>query len=254
VLQISKANYRLLIGVEPANLAPGSPIDRLSPPTLPAAIAKGLAENPNVTAAMYGIDVAYLQVKVNEGALYPTVSLAAQAQYSTTPSIGTQTAVNAAAIGQISVPIYQGGSEYSLIRQSKESYGQQRILLDQIREQSRQQVAQAWAQVEATKVQVQDAKTQIAAAERALNGVSLEARLGQRTTFDVLNAQQILVNARVAFVVAQHDRVVASYALLAAVGSLSPRGLGLATPTYDPMVHYQQVRDAWTGVRTPDGR
>ena len=92
------------------------------------------------------------------------------------------------------------------------------------------------------------------AAEVALNGVRTEARVGQRTTLDVLNAQQELVNARVDLVTAQHDRVVASYALLAAVGGLSMQRLGLNVQIYDPMVHYQQIRDAWIGVRNPDGR
>jgi outer membrane protein len=81
-----------------------------------------------------------------------------------------------------------------------------------------------------------------------------EARVGQRTTLDVLNAQQDLVNARVSLVTAQRDRVVASYTVLSAVGGLSPQVLGLPIQTYDPMVHYQQVRDSWAGVRTPDGR
>jgi len=88
----------------------------------------------------------------------------------------------------------------------------------------------------------------------ALNGVRDEAQVGQRTTLDVLNAQQALVNAPVSLVTAQRERVVASYALLAAVGRLSPQVLGLVVPVYDPMTHYQQVRDAWIGVRTPDGR
>jgi outer membrane protein len=70
----------------------------------------------------------------------------------------------------------------------------------------------------------------------------------------VLNAQQALVNARVALVTAQHDRVVASYSVLSAVGGLSPQILGLPIEVYDPTVHYQQVRDAWGGVRIPDGR
>jgi outer membrane protein len=94
----------------------------------------------------------------------------------------------------------------------------------------------------------------VKAAELALNGVSEEARVGQRTTLDVLNAQQDLLNARVALVTAQRDRVVASYTLLSAVGRLSPQVLGLQVPVYDPVVHYQQVRDSWAGVRTPDGR
>ena len=70
----------------------------------------------------------------------------------------------------------------------------------------------------------------------------------------MLFAQQTLVNARVALVTAQHDRVVASYTLLAAVGRLSPIVLGLRAPIYEAQTHYQQVRDSWAGVRTPDGR
>jgi outer membrane protein len=48
--------------------------------------------------------------------------------------------------------------------------------------------------------------------------------------------------------------VVASYALLASVGRLAIPVLGLKVPAYDPMVNYQQVRDSWFGVRTPEGR
>jgi outer membrane protein len=93
----------------------------------------------------------------------------------------------------------------------------------------------------------------VTASEIALNGVRDEARAGQRITLDVLNAQQALVNARVALVTAQHDRVVASYAVLNAVGRLSPQELHLATSAYDPSAHYHQVRDKWYGVQTPDG-
>ena len=160
----------------------------------------------------------------------------------------------ASAIAQLSVPIYQGGAEYSLIRQSKETLAQQRLNLEQTRDQTRANVVQAWGQLVAGKAQVQSAQAQVTASEIALNGVREEAKAGQRTTLDVLNAQQALVNARVALVTAQHDRVVASYSVLNAVGRLSPQVLSLATTIYDPSVHYHQVRDSWAGVRTPDGR
>ena len=81
-----------------------------------------------------------------------------------------------------------------------------------------------------------------------------EYLVGQRGTFELLIAQQDLLNARVALIVAQRNRVVSSYVLLAAIGRLSPRALGLRTEIYDPNVHYQQVRDSWSGIRTPDGR
>jgi outer membrane protein len=231
-LTTTRSNFRRIIGNEPQALAPGSPVDRFLPTTLPAAVELGLTQNPNVTAAMFGIDVSYLQVKVAEGALLPTVTLQASVQQSYEQSLIQFRSFGASAVTQLSVPIYQGGAEYSLIRQSKETVAQQRLVLDQTRDQTRANVVTAWGQLV----------------------VREEAKAGQRTTLDVLNAQQALVNARVALVTAQHDRVVASYSVLNTIGRLSPQVLNLPTTVYDPSVHYHQVRDSWAGVRTPDGR
>src|SRR5580704_19544866 len=73
----SQANYRRVIGIEPGKLAPGTPVDRLSPSNLGAAVAQGQTQSPSVLAAMYGVDVAELLVKVSEGALYPNLALTA---------------------------------------------------------------------------------------------------------------------------------------------------------------------------------
>jgi outer membrane protein len=253
-LTTTRSNFRRIIGNEPEALAPGSPVDRFLPSTLPAAVELGLTQNPNVTAAMFGIDVSYLQVKVAEGALLPTVTLQAAVQQSYEQSLIQYRSFGASATAQLSVPIYQGGAEYSLIRQSKETVAQQRLVLDQTRDQTRANVVTAWGQLVAGKAQVQSAQSQVAASEIALNGVREEAKAGQRTTLDVLNAQQALVNARVALVTAQHDRVVASYSVLNTIGRLAPQVMNLPTTVYDPSVHYHQVRDSWAGVRTPDGR
>ncbi|MGH6979959.1 MAG: TolC family outer membrane protein, partial [Stellaceae bacterium] len=250
----SQANYRRVIGVDSGRLAPGTPVDRLSPRTLPRAVAEGQVQSPSVLAAAYGVDVAALAVKVSEGALYPSLTLSASVTQGTNPAFETLQQTAASAVAALTVPIYQGGAEYSTIRQSKETLGQQRLNLDVNRDQARATVVQSWGQLDAAKAQIEATTAQVNAAEIALNGVREEARVGQRTTLDVLNAQQTLVNARVALVTAQHDRVVASYTLLSAVGRLSPQVLGLRAPTYDPVVHYQQVRDSWAGVRTPDGR
>jgi outer membrane protein len=202
---------------------------------------------------MYGIDVAFLAVKVAEGALFPTLQGVVSVQQSYETTLISNRALSASAGLQLTVPVYQGGGEYALIRQSKESLAQQRLTLDQTRDQTRATIVQSWGQLEAAKAQVTSAQAQVTASETALNGVREEARVGQRTTLDVLNAQQALVNARVALVTAQHDRVVASYSVLAAIGRLAPQVLGLPTTIYDPSVHYHQVRDAWGGLRTPDG-
>jgi outer membrane protein len=221
-LVTTRANFRRIIGDEPANLAPGSPVDRFLPKSLPAAVELSLLEDPTVTAAMFGIDVNYLQVKINEGALLPTLSLVTSVQEAHEQTLTAPKAFTASAVAQVTAPVYRGGTEYSLIRQSKENLAQQRLNLEMVRDQTRANTVTAWGQLEAGKATVTSAQSQVTASEIALTGVRREATVGQRTTLDVLNAQQTLVNARVALVTAQHDRVVASYAMLSAVGRLSP--------------------------------
>ena len=178
-----------------------------------------------MTAAQYTVDAAQHAVKVAEGALYPTVTLEGNVTKRWDLAPGSNDQTTSTVLGRVAVPIYQGGAEYSVIRQTKETLGQRRIELDLARDQVRAAVVQAWSQLEATKAQIIAAQAQVTATEVALNGVREEARVGQRTTLDVLNAQQELVNARVALVTAQRDRVVASFTLLASVGRLSPQVL-----------------------------
>lgn len=253
-LMTTRANYRRIIGVDPSHLAPATAVDRLAPPTLKSAIAAGIADNPSVIAALYGVDVAQLQVKIAEGALWPTLTGQYNIQQQIFPEIDTPKLYTNSVMLNLSVPLYQGGAEYSAIRLEKEATDEKRLDVDQVRDQVRANAVQAWGQLQAAKAEVEAAVRQNDAAQRALTGVRNEAMAGQRTTQDVLNAEQVLVNARLSLITAQHDRVVASYGLLAAVGRLSAQELSLPVTIYDPMVHYQQVRDVWFGVRTPSGQ
>jgi outer membrane protein len=256
----SRASYRQVIGIEAGSLQPGSPVDRLTPKKLVDAIDIARARHPSVGVAQFGIDAAVLGVKINEGSLYPSARLLASAQQNWDPSPPNAVQQFQAFVqAQVTIPIYNAGptgqsDTYSAIRLAKEVVGQKRIDLDTARDQAQAGVVTAWGALEAAKAQILATQAQVASSEIALNGIREEARVGQRTTYDILVAQQTLVNARTALVTAQHDRVVASYQLLSAVGDLNLPKLGLHIPLYDPMVHYQQVRDAWIGVRTPDGR
>jgi len=170
------------------------------------------------------------------------------------PTLGTFGTDQASVVGQINVPIYDGGMAASQTRQAKEVTTQSRLVLEQVRNQTRTAVVSAWVSNEGTKIALRATESEVKAAEIALQGVRREAQGGQRTTIDVLNAQQDLTNARTRQIAAQRDRVIASYTLLSAVGRLDARNLNLNTPDYSPDVHYHQVRDAWHGLRTPSGQ
>ena len=144
--------------------------------------------------------------------------------------------------GRLTVPLYQGGEVASSVRQYKETLGQRRIDLDSSRAQVRQAFVSAWGELDAARAQVTAAETQVSAQQLALDGVIEERRVGQRTTLDVLNSQQDLLEARVALVNAQYRRVVGAYTVLSAYGKLDAQTLGLAVDIYDPTEHYNAVK------------
>jgi outer membrane protein len=255
-LQTSIANYRQTIGDEPKNLDPVKALDKPLPKTLVDALAISQVEHPAIVGSLHGVDAAELNIKVIEGALYPTVGLTGQIsqRFDVSGTAVPNNAFTASLMGQISIPIYDGGATYASTRQAKEQLGQQELQTDLQRDKVRAAVVSAWGVNENSVAIIRSAKAQVAAAEIALAGIREEAKVGQRTTFDVLTAQQTLLNARVQLVSAQHDQVVASYAVMSAIGRLSTANLGLAATQYDPKVHFDQVKDKWFGLRTPDGR
>jgi outer membrane protein len=253
-LNTALAVYEQVVGHRPKSLGASKPIDAMLSKNLNAAIADAMTSHPGILAAGYNIDIAEFNVKVTEGALLPTVTVSGTLSHrDDVTGPGTQSN-SASAVARLSVPIYAGGENASKIRQAKETLGQRRIELDAARDQVRQAVISAWGGLDAARAQIRAADAQVAAENLVLSGIIEERKVGQRTTLDVLNSQQELLNARVAQVTAQHDRVIASYALLAAIGMLSADTLALNVQRYDPASHYALVRDKWGGLRTPDGR
>jgi outer membrane protein len=253
-LRGSVARFKQVIGVDPKKLNPVQPVaaGRL-PKTQGDAVNRALRDHPAIAAALHGVDAQQLQVKVVEGELLPTVSVTGSLARRYETQVDNDRRNSASLVGQVSIPLYDGGSAYSRTRQAKETLGERRMQVDSARDRVVAAVISSWALMEATKFQIEGAAAQVQAAEIALNGVREEYKVGQRTTLDVLNAQQELLNARVAQVTAQRDRVVASYSVLSATGQLSARALGLKVATYDPKVHFEQVKDKWFGLRTPSG-
>lgn len=253
-LKTSVARYRQTVGAEPRSLAPGRPVENLLPKSLPAALQLGLAGHPAIVASLHGVDAAELQVKVTEADLYPVVGVRGLVQQRYDNQFFGDNRLSASVVGTLTIPIYEGGQVYARTRQAKETAGQRRIEVDTQRDTVRAAIISAWGGLEAAKAQITAAQAQVQAAETALAGVREEAKVGQRTTLDVLNAQQELVSARSSLVTAQRDRVVASYSVLSAIGKLSAQTLKLKAEIYDARQHYEQVKGLWWGTQTPDGR
>jgi outer membrane protein len=255
-LAVSQATYSQVIGNAPTLLRPAETVDRLLPRSRDDATGLAFREHPAVMAASFDFDVATTTIRVAESSLMPTITLQGSASRSkqSDQTLGTFGTDQASVTTQLTQPIYDGGMAASQTRQAKEVASQSRLVLDQFRNQARTAAVGAWVANEGAKIAVAASEAEVRAATVALQGVQREAAGGQRTTVDVLNAQQDLILAKARLIGAQRDRVIASYTLLSAIGRLDVKNLGLNTPDYLPEVHYHQVRDAWHGLRTPSGQ
>jgi outer membrane protein len=251
-LDASIGAYRQTIGDEPRKLAPGAAVDRLIPKTREEVERIAQAEHPVILAALHDADAADLDIKVIEADFMPKFSIVGSAFTQTDVAGIYNRNIGAYVGGRLNVPLYEGGLTSSQVREAKEVAGQRRLDADVARADVIALVRANWGALQSAKTQIGAAQTQIAAAERALYGVREEAKAGQRTTLDILNAQQELLNARISLLFAQRERVVASYAVLSAMGRLSTETLGLGEAFYDPAIHFDQVKDLWGGMETPN--
>jgi outer membrane protein len=251
-LETSIGAYRQTIGDEPTKLSPGAAVDSLIPRTREDVERIAQAEHPVILAALHDADAADLDIKVIESDFMPKLSIVGSAFTQTDVSGIYNRNIGAYVGGRLNVPLYEGGVTSSQVREAKEVAGQRRMDVDVARADVIALVRANWGALQAAKTQIAAAQSQIAAAERALYGVREEAKAGQRTTLDILNAQQELLNARIGLIYAQRERVVASYAVLGAMGRLSLDLLRPGDSPYDPSSHFEQVRDLWGGTTTPD--
>lgn len=251
-LAASEASYEQIIGRAPGSVvAPGIP--GVMPASLDAALSVAEKANPDIMAAMYIEQAARGQIGVVRSRLLPQASI--NAQYSTENDAGTSQ--NRSTVqsyyGRVSVPLYEGGEVYAGVREAKQVASQRRLQVIEAQRGVRQAVIAAWNGYMAAGDSITASAEQVKASRLALDGVRQEAMVGQRTTLDVLNAQQELVGAEVRLAQAERDRVVAAYQLLSITGKLTPQDIGLPVENYDPKANYSNTRHRLIGTGVNDG-
>jgi outer membrane protein len=242
----SSARYVALIGHKPGKLARAKVAK--NPKSLESALKTARRINPNILAATHVQLAQQHAVEVTKGDLLPQASLEASARVVADPNSTLDSLTTTSVAAVVDVPLYEGGRIYSAVREAKQLESQRRIEIVAAGRGVVQGVTASWNFVRAARESIVANRAQVAAASDALDGIRQEYQLGSRSTVDVLNAEQEMINARIALVGAEHDLIVASYQLQAAIGQLTAQRLGLPGPYYNPVQHYEQVKDKWIGL------
>ncbi len=247
-LQTARATFQRVVGyLPPGDLIEPQPL-RLPVKSQQEAAAMAGSNNPTVVAALFNDAAAKDAVDVAFAALMPTVSLQGQIFQSQNSALRSSSSNGYQVVASVSVPIYQGGAEYSAIRQARQTEQQTAKLVDDSRRTAVQSAVQAWETLVAARASAASTREAITANQVALDGVEREAIVGSRTTLDVLNAQQALLNSETTLVQNLASVVTASYTVAQAVGRLTARDLALPVPLYDETAYYNAVRNKWAGT------
>ncbi|HMO07254.1 MAG TPA: TolC family outer membrane protein [Paracoccaceae bacterium] len=237
-LAVAREQYNLAVGRMPGRLAA---LPR--PPALPGSLEEArriaLAGHPRVRQAQHQVTAADLGIQRAQAAMRPTVT----ARAGRTFDIEGGRPVDSASLS-FNQTLYGGGQLSALYRQAIARRDQERATLLQTSAEIGAALGEAWAGLRVGSTSIAASDEQVRAAQTAFEGVREEARLGARTTLDVLDAEQALLAARVQRVSAEANRAVQAYAVLAAMGLLTAEHLGLGIPTYDPAAYYNAVRNA----------
>jgi len=140
------------------------------------------------------------------------------------------------------MPLYTGGRNDSLVRQAQAVLDQRRFELQDEGRAVTQAVGEAYSQLAVASATIVARREQAEAARIAAEGVAEEARLGARSTLDVLDADQERLTAEAEIVRSLRDEYVAAYDLLQAMGLLTVEHLKLGIETYDPDVNFKRVQ------------
>lgn len=247
----SRAAYHRVVGAAPGTLEQPTKL-----PPLPAseeeAMAIAMSESPILRTAQFLARAAEYKVKVATGDLLPRVDLRAEYSRGWDTSTFISDSEQKQIMAQLTVPLYQAGVADSVVRQSRQIRRQRTLEVMDAERLVQQTVRNAWESLREAQSRIRADEEQVKANAIALEGVRQEADVGARTTLDVLDAEQEYLDSQVALVTSQRDEVVAAYNLLAAIGRLTARDLGLPVDYYDPEEHYERVENKFFGWTIED--
>ncbi|MEO9574502.1 MAG: TolC family outer membrane protein [Tateyamaria sp.] len=241
----AQAEYANATGRQPGRL---TAIPRLPQTTTDVPSAQGVAvrTHPEMEQARRQIAANELLITAAVAAKLPTVNLRGTLGFDEDLNSGSGDSQIGTVGVNVTGPIYRGGELSAAERRSVAVRDASRGNLHTVRHNVQQDVVIAISNLVAARSSIIASEEEVRASQVAFDGVREEATLGARTTLDVLDAEQDLLDARTTRISAQVDQYVASYQVLESMGLLTAQRLGLPVQIYDPVAYYNLVKNAPT--------
>lgn len=243
---LAREAYKVAVGHYPENLMrPTSP--PITAGNVDEARAIAVRQHPLIAQRQHEVTVAEINIARARANMRPRITGGITTSWNEDVDNTTRLTLN---MGQT---IYQGGALSSALRRAMALAEADRAELLQAVIRVKQDVANAWSGLRVAIASTEASQRQVSASLVAYEGTREEAELGARTTLDVLNAEQELLDARASLIQAEIQQFVAVYSLLSSMGLLTVAHLDLGILTYDPAAYYSAVESAPVRHVSPQG-
>ncbi len=241
-LNISRANYKAVVGTEADDLLPPPDIEGL-PETFDAAIDSAERNNPDLRQTIYNEQASKARVYASRANGGPTLSAQLRGGYngSAVPFTGHNLNKDVSLTANLTIPLYSGGVQSSQVRQALDQNYADQDSIEDVHRGVIQNVSIAWNQMLIAQAAVEAQQRQVAAATIAFEGMRKEYSNGDRSTLDVLIAEETLRDAELALISARHDQYVAKAAILQNMGWLELQNLVHKPRLYEPEDHLKNL-------------
>lgn len=242
-LEASRANYTAIVGNPPDQLEAPPPLAAALPSSLDMAVEQALSANPDYLQSQNLVKAARAQMTIDRASLLPQISVTGRVarNFDDYTGFAPPDSGAASAVATLTIPLYQGGLARSRVAQARQNLQRAQAQAEGARRQVATDVTTAWNDLDAARQTIVSTREQVEANQLAFDGAEQERDVGLRTTIEVLNAQQELLDSRVAQAQAERNAYVTAHGLLQAVGALDAKTLGVNAPLYDPDKHRKAV-------------
>ena len=247
IINSIKAKYLSIFGVSPTNPEIIIPLEekQFDEEDL---IAEGKNNNPKIRSVEFTLASLKNEISSLKRKRLPSLKLEAEAKINQGYFRTDSEREVLSAFAKVDIPIYQSGMASSKIREAKEKLFAQQELLKLETENLTASIVSSKSSYDYSFSRIIAYKKQIESNKIYLDGLKQEFQLGERTTLDVLDGEQELLESELDLIKAYKDYFISYYEVMFFIGKLNAKDLSLNVEIFDDEKNYNKVKKRWLDI------
>ncbi len=201
--------------------------------------------NPNIQNTYFQVKSSENKIKSLKRKRLPSVKLEAEAKINRGYFRTDSEREVLSAYTKVDIPLYQSGVAASKIREEKKKLFALKELLNQKLKQVEFNLVSSISNFNYSFSRIEAYEKQIKSNKIFLDGLKQELLLGERTTLDLLDGEQELLQSQLDLVKSKKDLFISYYETLFYLGKLNARSLNLDVVYFNEMENFNKVKYKW---------